>query len=134
MVQFSASGEPRFVFLDCGLVFRTKTEEAHQSLIDICIAFMKHDGIAAGKLMINKMPEQQQAINVNATASQIEAHAALKKIRTEEFCQGLQTMINDTEHVKFFEHFGEYVNRICDLAREYRVKLDPDYFHVAMVC
>jgi predicted unusual protein kinase regulating ubiquinone biosynthesis (AarF/ABC1/UbiB family) len=134
MVQFSSSGDPRFVFLDCGLVFRTKSEEAHQALIDICIAFMKHDGLSAGRLMVNKHLDEAEKLKLAAmTPDQRETYDKQQQKRSDEFCKGLQTMIDETEHVKFFEHFGQYVNRICDLAREYRVKLDPDYFHVAMV-
>jgi aarF domain-containing kinase len=143
MVQFTPSGEPRFVFLDCGLIFQAKSEEEHQTLIDICLAFMRHDGMKAGKLMVQKKEREEELRAKLSRASNAYTHdlvrdadAALEEKRnanTDAFCKGLQQMIHDTETVKFFDHFGAYVNQICDLARDFQVKLDPDYFHVAMV-
>ena len=49
LVRFDPrTGEPHYVFLDCGIVFSSRTEEDHKLLVDICLAFMKHDGILAG--------------------------------------------------------------------------------------
>jgi predicted unusual protein kinase regulating ubiquinone biosynthesis (AarF/ABC1/UbiB family) len=75
---------------------------------------MKHDGYSAGKLMIDNS-KRQVAGNV------------------ENFCRAMQKIVTDSEGQLFYEHFGEYINRICDYAREYHVKLDPNYFHIAMV-
>jgi predicted unusual protein kinase regulating ubiquinone biosynthesis (AarF/ABC1/UbiB family) len=44
----------------------------------------------------------------------------------------MQKMIDDSEELSYFEHIGEYVARICDLARSHSVKLHPGYFHIAM--
>jgi predicted unusual protein kinase regulating ubiquinone biosynthesis (AarF/ABC1/UbiB family) len=41
-------------------------------------------------------------------------------------------MVNDSETHSYFEHINEYVSRICELARTYYVKLDPQYFNIAM--
>ena len=114
MVQIQPNGEPRFVFLDCGIIFRASSEAEHKALMEICLAFMKHDGITAGRLMI--------ANSKGVTVGDSDA-----------FCRGIQKMIQDTEKELFYEHFGEYLERICDLARTFHVKLDPNYFHVAMV-
>ena len=48
------------------------------------------------------------------------------------FIEAVQLMVDDAEHHSYFEHLGEYVVRICELARVHRVRLDPGYFHVAM--
>jgi predicted unusual protein kinase regulating ubiquinone biosynthesis (AarF/ABC1/UbiB family) len=144
MVQFTEKGDPRFVFLDCGIVFQAKSEEEHQTLIDICLAFMKHDGMKAGKLMVQKKEREEMlrmkiAKESGASATRLVTDTDSKNVeqqreaKTTAFCTGLQQMINDTENVKFFDHFGAYINQICDLARDFQVKLDPDYFHVAMV-
>jgi predicted unusual protein kinase regulating ubiquinone biosynthesis (AarF/ABC1/UbiB family) len=116
-----ARGDPHFVFLDCGIVFSSKTEREHQALVDVCLAFMRHDGIRAGELIMDRneiryrhMSEQQRRNNKAA------------------FCNGLQKMIDDSEHELFYEHFDAYVARICELARTFSIKLDPTYFQVAM--
>ncbi len=121
MVKFDPRGEPQFVFLDCGIVFSSKTERDHRMLVDICFAFMKHDGLRAGELMVDRNPERY-------------GHLSESQLRRnkEQFCRGLQKMIEDSEQELFFEHFYSYVNRICDLARDFSVKLDPNYFQVAM--
>lgn len=114
MVQYQPNGEPRFVFLDCGLVFRAKTKEEHEALYEICYAFMKHDGYSAGKYMVDN--SKRQAVG-----------------NVELFCQGMQQIVIDAEAELFYEHYGEYLAKICEYARTYHVKLDPNYFHIAMV-
>ena len=42
-------------------------------------------------------------------------------------------MIDDSETQSYFEHIGEYVSKICELARVHVVRLDPGYFKIAMV-
>jgi len=73
MVQILPNGDPRLVVLDCGIVYFARNEMEYRShysclpvrkrsrhltrfpcsylrrLIDICYAFMKHDGREAGK-------------------------------------------------------------------------------------
>ncbi|KAJ1442966.1 hypothetical protein B484DRAFT_389740 [Ochromonadaceae sp. CCMP2298] len=51
------NGEPTMVVLDCGIVYCSRTEEEFKHLVDICIAFMKHDGRAAARHMIQITPE-----------------------------------------------------------------------------
>ena len=36
-----------------GIVYKSKDEKAYRNLVDICFAFMKHDGYKAGQLMID---------------------------------------------------------------------------------
>lgn len=114
MYRLLPNGEPQFVFLDCGLVFRSQTERDHQALFDICFAFMKHDGYTAGKLMVD-----------NAKGYTVGD--------TDGFCRGIQKIVTDSEHELFYEHFGEYLEKVCSYARTYHVKLDPNYFHLAMI-
>ena len=54
------------------------------------------------------------------------------KERAHEFGSFVQKMIDDTIEDNFYDKFGDYVSRICELARTYAVKLDPNYFHIAM--
>lgn len=113
LVQIQPNGEPRLIFLDCGLVFHAKSEKDHQALVDIGLSFMKHDGRNAAKLMIN---------NSKNTAPK----------NTNSFIEGVQALVNDSESQSYFEHLGDYVTRICNLARDHMVRLDPNYFHIAM--
>mmetsp|Transcript_8564 Transcript_8564/g.14231 ORF Transcript_8564/g.14231 Transcript_8564/m.14231 type:complete len:133 (-) Transcript_8564:398-796(-) len=41
-------------------------------------------------------------------------------------------MVNSAEDQSYFEHIGEYVNRICELSRKHVVRLDAGYFRIAM--
>eukprot|EP00597_Dinobryon_sp_UTEXLB2267_P000988 CAMPEP_0170065468 /NCGR_PEP_ID=MMETSP0019_2-20121128/5543_1 /TAXON_ID=98059 /ORGANISM="Dinobryon sp., Strain UTEXLB2267" /LENGTH=418 /DNA_ID=CAMNT_0010272343 /DNA_START=429 /DNA_END=1681 /DNA_ORIENTATION=+ len=115
-VQFQPNGEPRLVILDCGIVYQSPTDLEHQKLVDICFSFMQHDGRRAAKLMIE---------SVNDKTPGIVKHA-------EQFCESIQKMVDDTEMHSYFEHIGEYVSTICELARVHVVRLDPGYFKIAM--
>lgn len=142
LVNFDAQGKPHLVFLDCGIVYFSKTEKEHNALVEICVAFMQHDGRKAARLMIDNNPGVNRVHNAEA------------------FVEAVQTMVDDAEHHSYFEHVGEYVVRICDLARvhqvssfcsgyspkpffpithhrnlfslQFQVRLDPGYFHIAM--
>lgn len=113
MVNFDDKGEPHLVVLDCGIVYQSKSEDEHKKLVDICFAFMQHDGRLAGKLMIQN--------NKNSTLQNI-----------EDFCNAVQKLITDSEEHAYFEHLGEYISKLCDLSRIYSVRLDPGYFAIAM--
>lgn len=115
MLRFLPNGDPQFVFLDCGIVFRAKTLQEHEALSNICVAFMKHDGLKAGRLMLDNSKGRKPTGD------------------PEAFCRGIQKIVTDSEKELFYEHFGEYLTKICDIARTHKVKLDPNYFHVAMV-
>ena len=45
---------------------------------------------------------------------------------------GIQGLIDLAETQNYFEHISDYVSRICELARIHNVKLDPNYFQIAM--
>ncbi len=49
LVQILPNGEPRLIVLDCGIVYYAKTEAEYRKLVDICYAFMKHDGREAAR-------------------------------------------------------------------------------------
>ena len=49
LVQILPNGEPRLIVLDCGIVYFAKTEAEYKKLVDICYAFMRHDGRDAGR-------------------------------------------------------------------------------------
>ena len=86
---------------------------------------MKHDGRLAGQLMLD-----QNLKSKYTTVSML--NEKQRERNKEQFCGGLQQMIDDAENELFFDNFAKYVNRICDLARTSRVKLDSNYFQVAM--
>ncbi len=66
MVHFTPEKEPRLVFLDCGIVYYSKTEAEHNALVEICLAFMQHDGRRAGRLMIDNAPGANQVQHADA--------------------------------------------------------------------
>jgi hypothetical protein len=49
-----------------------------------------------------------------------------------KFCEGIQQMVDDALVKNYFEHIGDYIGIVCDLAYAHNVKLDPSYFRVAM--
>jgi aarF domain-containing kinase len=108
------TGEPHMVFLDCGIVFSSKDKKDHETIVEICIAFMQHDGRKAAKLMIDHSQNKADPKEM------------------EGFIEGVHQIVVDCKEHNYFEHIGEYVMRICNLARDYNVKLDPGYFHIAM--
>lgn len=114
MVQIDENGEPHLVFLDCGIVFTSKDKKDHEAIIEICIAFMQHDGRKAAKLMIDHSTNTAEPVQM------------------EGFIEGVHQIVVDCKEHNYFEHIGEYVVRICNLARDHNVKLDPGYFHIAM--
>lgn len=115
LVQIMPNGEPRLVILDCGIVYSSKSDAEHQRLVDICLAFLQHDGRRAGQLLIDNAKEKKAVTNHDT-----------------EFCESIQAMIDATENQSYFEHLSEYVAEICELARRHVVRLDPGYFKIAM--
>jgi len=113
LVQFSPKGEPRLVVLDCGIVFQSKSEADHNKLVEVCMAFMQHDGLKAGSLMISDSKKSDAK-------------------RKEKFCKGMQSIVEDCQEQSYFEHMGDYFSKVCDLARDCLVKLDVGYYHIAM--
>lgn len=149
------NGEPRLVILDCGIVYAAGSKAEHDKLVDICIAFMKHDGFTAGKLMVESATAKQLSLKEQEAAAigkdvksllkekqlspeekkRLERNQRIlteKVEHAEEFCEGIQQMVVDAEHEQYFEHIGEYLAKICDLARKHVVRLDPGYFKIAM--
>ena len=113
MVDFQPNGEPRLQVLDCGIVYSVATEREYQNLTDICLAFMKHDGLRAGQCLID-------------------SSSSAKVVNAQEFCQSIQELVWESEKQSVFEHIGDYVSKICDLSRKHIVRLDPCYFKIAM--
>ena len=113
MVDIMPNGEPRLIVLDCGIVYAARSEQDFKNLVDICIAFMKHDGRRAGQCMIA------------STSENTVQHA-------EAFCESIQDLVLESESQNYFEHIGDYVARVCELSRKHMVRLDPGYFKVAM--
>lgn len=112
LVNIGKDGEPHLNFLDCGIVYKSNSAVEHDNIINICLAFMKHDGREAGRLMLDNSSVAPQG--------------------REEFMDGIQGLIDLAETQNYFEHISDYVSRICELARIHNVKLDPNYFQIAM--
>lgn len=116
LVQIQPNGEPRLVVLDCGIVYAAKTEEEFDKLVNICYSFMKHDGRGAARYMVEK--------------AKLDKNHGVKN--EEEFMDSIQKMVDDSLQQSYFEHLGEYTGKICTLARNHMVRLDPTYFQIAM--
>lgn len=112
LVHIGPDGEPHLNFLDCGIVYKSENAVEHDNVINICLAFMKHDGREAGRLMMD--------------------NSSLAPKGREAFMDGIQELIDMAETQNYFEHISDYVSRICELARIHNVKLDPNYFQIAM--
>lgn len=115
LVRFDQKGTPSLVILDCGIVYQSRTEAEHKRLVDICLAFMKHDGRLAARLMLENMNNPHNT-----------------KERGLAFEDGIQQIVTDCEKENYFEHMAEYFLRVCDIARENNVRLDPGYFKICM--
>ena len=115
LVRFKPNGEPTLVIIDTGIVYQSRSESEHKRLVDICLAFMKHDGRLAGKLMIE---------NANGVNDSIKHNA--------EFCESIQGIVTQSEEENYFEHLAEYFMQVCELARAHNVRLDPGYFKIVM--
>ena len=112
-MRFREDGEPQLVVLDCGIVYFSRTEQEFDNLVNICLAFMKHDGREAARHMIANNPENSVQ-------------------RAEGFMDSIQGLVDRSEQHSYFEHISEYVAEICELSRVHLVRLDPSYFKVAM--
>lgn len=137
LVDILPNGDPRLIVLDCGIVYSSPSEQEHKELSEICLAFMKHDGYRAGKLMLAKAQrrtmEMYEKAKQEALDSTIMSHKALNIAHhDEDFCQAIQQLVIDAESESYFEHMSEYLARICELARRHAVRLDPGYFKIAM--
>ena len=106
------------MLLDTGIVFTSKDQADHDNIVEICIAFMQHDGRKAARLMLEERDRASDAPNSGGDE--------------QGFIDGVQELVDSAENDSYFEHIGEYVSKMCDLAREHRVKLNPGYFHIAM--
>lgn len=153
LVTFNEKDEPKLIVLDSGIVYYSKSEAEHKILVDICFAFMQHDGRKAGELMLkkcqmenekymnkmkNNIVQNRDIDNVilnNKQSKQLDELLKADedlKVREQQFCNSIQKVVDDSEHEKYFEHMGEYFTKICDLARIHHVRFDPGYFKIAM--
>ncbi len=119
-MKIRPDGEPSLQVLDCGIIYSSKSESEHDKLAEICFCFMKHDGRGAANLMMDLAYESDKharEISENARAG---------------FIAGVENLVRKSEQETFFKHIAEYLNIICDLARDHHVRLDPGYFKIAM--
>lgn len=137
LVQLLPNGNPRLAVLDCGIVYSSPSEQEHKDLSEICLAFMQHDGMRAGRLMLEKaqrrkLDDFQKAQRGEVDSSTLSARDLNHIRHDEEFCRAIHQIVIDAESESYFEHMSEYFARICDLARKHSVRLDPGYFKIAM--
>ena len=116
------------MLLDTGIVYTAKDAEDHSRIVDICMAFMQHDGRKAARLML----DEKAALQENSALAREGNAIVVEEKGAEGFIEGVQTLVDAAEHDSYFEHIGEYVTKMCDLARVHGVKLNPGYFHIAM--
>jgi len=126
LLKFNNKGEPVLGFLDCGIVYCTSSEEEHDTLINICKAFIAHDGYKAGQYVI------KSAKNYSSQLPPDDKRRHRKVEQEEEFCKAMQQIVIDSENQSYFEHMSEYVDKICNLAYVHNVKLAAEHFHVFM--
>lgn len=120
------NGEPKFGFLDCGIVYSTRSEEEHDNLINICKCFIAHNGYKAGTYMV------RSAKNYSSSLPDGDKRKTRQILEEHEFCNSMQKIVDDAEHEKYFEHMSEYIDRICNMAFVHNVKLHAEHFHVFM--
>lgn len=161
-VRFLPNGEPQLVLLDCGITYSCPNEEAHKTLVEVCIAFIQHEGIKAGRLMLTKsddlkkLKEEKEKIHsgtykkaladrnsdgslgkyVKYQGEEIDdknlSLEELKRKNEEEFCKKIDDMIIESQHEKYFEHLNEYFNKLCTIAYQHQVRFDDNYFKVML--
>mmetsp|Transcript_29289 Transcript_29289/g.33982 ORF Transcript_29289/g.33982 Transcript_29289/m.33982 type:complete len:599 (+) Transcript_29289:241-2037(+) len=112
-----ARGSPwRLNMIDCGLVVEMG-ETDHVNLVKVLGAFIKKDGFAAGKLMIDNAKKCQ------ANDQDVEL-----------FCKGIGKICEDDEENNFLESVGDYLADICYLACKHKVKLEASFINAALAC
>ena len=114
LVTRNSSGELSLNLLDCGICVEMG-ESDHKNLVAVLGAFIKRDGLLAGKLMVD-------------TAK----HARASDEDVEVFCEGIQRICTDDKDNNFLEKVGDYLTDICDLACKHRVKLESKFINASL--
>lgn len=114
LVTRNKSGELALNLLDCGICVEMG-ESDHKNLVEILGAFIKRDGLLAGKLMVD-------------TAK----HARATDEDVKIFCDGIQRICSDDLDNNFLEKVGDYLADICDLACRHRVKLESKFINASL--
>ncbi|KAJ8613992.1 hypothetical protein CTAYLR_005638 [Chrysophaeum taylorii] len=108
----------RVCFIDAGIVVElSKTQ--HKHLVDVLGALMRHDGAAAGRLIVAKAktddrdrPDWSQA--------------------QDRFCAVLQAITDTCADEAFFDHVGDYAARIFQSAADNKLRLDGFFVSTAI--
>ena len=111
-MQEQPGHSPKLVFIDCGIVTQVKREQ-FRPMLDICMALLRYDGYQAGMLLADHSSKFQ-------------------KEDLDQFCSGVKAVVGRAEHLNYFEHLGGYITDVCSLSCQYRVKVVPEYFNIAM--
>mmetsp|Transcript_25375 Transcript_25375/g.47685 ORF Transcript_25375/g.47685 Transcript_25375/m.47685 type:complete len:576 (+) Transcript_25375:71-1798(+) len=114
MVFRNKEDELSMNLLDCGICVEMG-ESDHKNLINILGAFIKRDGLLAGKLMVDT------AKHKNATDDDVRL-----------FCEGIQKICSDDLDNNFLEKVGDYLADICDLACRHKVKLESKFINASL--
>lgn len=94
-------------------------DKAHRKSLDIQDQnLLKQAGVKDKELVKDATP------NLDVDAAHLK--------HDEEFCVAIQQLVIDAESESYFEHMGDYLARICELARKHTVRLDSGYFKIAM--
>mmetsp|Transcript_8273 Transcript_8273/g.12238 ORF Transcript_8273/g.12238 Transcript_8273/m.12238 type:complete len:548 (-) Transcript_8273:289-1932(-) len=109
--------------IDCGLVVKMGLKE-HENLVKILGSFIKREGYAAGKLMIDYNNQQEKGIR----------NPARSDLDEELFCRGIERICIDDHDNNFLEKVGDYLADICYLACKHRVKLEAKFINAALAC
>lgn len=111
--------DKKFVLLDVGIVVENN-ESDHRLISDVLAAFIRMDGRAAGRRMIE---------DSNARMSDKGEHA----LHEEQFLdkiEGLTIKASGKEY--FMEHLGTYITIICNAAATHHIMLNQAFVSAAL--
>lgn len=130
LVEFDGEKQqqPVLTLLDAGIVVELGPEK-HRHLVDVLGALMRHDGYAAGKLILRQQDQKKRraaAVRDNRLYDDYDAEAAARG-SDEQFCNVLKDITAHCADQAFFDHVGDYATRIFKSAATNHVSLPP-YF------
>lgn len=113
LVDDSNPEHVQLVVLDAGLVTEVTAREG-SSMVEIAIRMLRHQGYAAGEMMLDRAKVQECE-------------------NSDAFCKGVEYIVDHSfDDTDEYSSFGTYLMQVCGLACTHRVKVDPKYLSVAM--
>ena len=111
--------DEQLAFIDAGIALQYADED-HQLLISVLANFMKHDGVAAAKLLM-------------ASSENSDGDGSEACLDPEGFEQKIHAMVlMARDHPSFFEKVGECYSIICNAACDHRVKIRSGFMSIAL--